>query len=303
MTASDARFGRVVAPRRGRPPKPLDPDASCAARLGAELQKSRLAQNLTLQALSDRIGYSLQHVSQVEHGRGTVNEAFLRACEAELDTQGALLRLLPDVILEHARVRSARAAARRSAGIHRKPEDHMDPISRRGLADAGAAAVLSLPGGPGAAGDVGPLLPEHSERLLAILGAHDAAHGPHQMLDIARRELRLIGARCTSPARPTSPTSSPGPARARRNGATRRARSASPRPACAHPARARTHARCAPYVPHTHMPSSATIRRLSDCSARPAGWPHSTAPRRHWQAARRSPSTSCRAGRHAAGPP
>jgi transcriptional regulator with XRE-family HTH domain len=193
MTASDARLGRVMAPRRGRPPKPLDPDASCAARLGAELQKSRLAQNLTLQALSDRIGYSLQHVSQVEHGRGTVNEAFLRACEAELDTHEALLRLLPDVILEHARVRSARTAARRSAGIHRKPEDHMDPISRRGLADAGAAAVLGLPGGPGAASDVDPLLPEHSERLLAILGAHDAAHGPHQMLDIARRELRLIG--------------------------------------------------------------------------------------------------------------
>jgi transcriptional regulator with XRE-family HTH domain len=149
---------------------------------------------LTLQALSDRIDYSPQHISQVEHGRGTVTEAFLRVCDAELGADGELLRLLPDVILEHAQVRSARVAARRSADIYSDEEDDVNPTNRRGLADAGATAVLGLgiTGVPLAAGEVDPMLPEHWECLLVIVGAHDAVHGPHQVLSSVRRELRLI---------------------------------------------------------------------------------------------------------------
>lgn len=186
--------GRSVAPRRGRPPKPLDPDASRAARLGAELRTLREAENLTLQALSDRIHYSPQHISQVEHGRGTVTEAFVNACDAELGADGALLRLLPDVLLEHARARSRRVAARRSADMPSDKEDDVDPTNRRGLVEAGAAAVLGLAiaGVPVAAGDVDPALPEHWECLLTILGTHDAVHGPHRVLSSVRHELRLI---------------------------------------------------------------------------------------------------------------
>jgi len=83
--------------RRGRPPAPLQPSASAAARLGAELRVHRQANDLTLAGLSARVGYSGQHISQVEHGRTTATEVFLRACEAELGAGGALMRLLPDV--------------------------------------------------------------------------------------------------------------------------------------------------------------------------------------------------------------
>lgn len=95
MTTSTGNRGRLVAPRRGRPPKPLDPDASRAARLGAELRTRREAQNLTLQALSDRIHYSPQHISQVEHGRAMVTEAFVQACDAGVGTDGTLMRCCP----------------------------------------------------------------------------------------------------------------------------------------------------------------------------------------------------------------
>jgi transcriptional regulator with XRE-family HTH domain len=162
--------------RRGRPPTPLDPSASCAARLGAELRARREAENLTLQALSERIDYSAQHISQVERGRAIVTESFVRACDTELGTDGALMRLLPDVILEHAKVRSARVAARHGADTHSE------------LNNEGRGVLVS----PTAAREIDPTLPDHWDGLLAIFGAHDAAHGAQQLLGTARRELRLI---------------------------------------------------------------------------------------------------------------
>jgi transcriptional regulator with XRE-family HTH domain len=181
--------------RRGRPPAPLQPSASAAARLGAELRTHRQTNELTLAGLAARVGYSGQHISQVEHGRATATEVFLQACDAELDTGGALIRLLPAVILEQARHRSARVAARRGANASDQ-EDEMDPSNRRDLALVGAAAALNLTvtASPATAGEVDPALVHHWERLLAIIGAHDAAHGPHAVLAIARSELHRISA-------------------------------------------------------------------------------------------------------------
>jgi len=181
-------------PRRGRPPKPLDPDASRAARLGAELRALRTAHRLTLEALSARIDYSSQHISEVERGRTTVTEAFVQACETELGADGALMRLLPDVILEAARRPSARVAARRGAAIHGDREDDAGPAERCGLAGTGGADALGrgVAAAPAAAREVNPELPGHWERLLAVIGTHDDAHGPQGVLGAARRELRLI---------------------------------------------------------------------------------------------------------------
>lgn len=58
----------------------------------------------------------------------------------------------------------------------------MDPTCRRGLV-IGMTAAESEADAP---------LPDHWDRLLAILGTHDAAHGPHQVFSLARREPRLI---------------------------------------------------------------------------------------------------------------
>jgi transcriptional regulator with XRE-family HTH domain len=164
--------------------------------LGAELRGLRAARGLTLAGLSVRVGYSGQYISQVEHGRTTASEAFVRACDVELGGGGGLVALLPAVILEQAQHRSARSAARRSTHINSTDrEDDVQPITRRGLAAAGAAGALSLgaTAAPDSARDVDPALPAHWERLLAIIGTHDAAHGPHDVLGAARRELRLIG--------------------------------------------------------------------------------------------------------------
>jgi len=165
------------------------------ARLGAELRGLRAGHGLTLAGLSVRVGYSVQYISQVEHSRSVPSETFVQACDAELGGDGALMRLLPAVILEQAQQRSARVAARRRADFNSSDwEDDVEPITRRGLAVAGAATALGLGAAdaPASARDVDPALPDHWEQLLAIIGTHDAAHGAHAVLGAARRELRLI---------------------------------------------------------------------------------------------------------------
>jgi transcriptional regulator with XRE-family HTH domain len=176
--------------RRGRPLAPLEPSASAAARLGAELRELRLQHELTLAGLAARVGYSLQYISQIEHGRTVASEVFVHSCETELRADGALTGLLPAAILEHARHRARRTAARRGAHVHDDNENTLDPITRR---DTGTAtARLLAAAAPTAAREVDPALPDHWEQLLAIVGTHDAAHGPHGVLDAVRRELRLI---------------------------------------------------------------------------------------------------------------
>jgi transcriptional regulator with XRE-family HTH domain len=162
--------------------------------LGAELRGLRTAHGLTLAALSVRVGYSAQYISQVEHGRTTPGEAFVHTCDAELGAEDALMRLLPAVIFEQVRHRCARVAARRGADIQGDQEADADLVTRRGLAEAGVAAVVGLgvAAVPASAREVDPALPGHWERLLAIIGTHDAAHGPHGVVGAACRELWLI---------------------------------------------------------------------------------------------------------------
>ena len=70
----------------------------------------------------------------------------------------------------------------------------MEPTDRRGLLGAaGAAAIgLSTAAAPTAAHAVDPELPAHYSALLSVLGRHDAAFGPHEVLAIVRRELGII---------------------------------------------------------------------------------------------------------------
>ena len=70
---------------RGRPPKPLDPDSTIAAWLGAELRAWRQKRGLTQQALGDRIAYTFQHVSEVERGKAAPTQPFIAACDRALD--------------------------------------------------------------------------------------------------------------------------------------------------------------------------------------------------------------------------
>jgi transcriptional regulator with XRE-family HTH domain len=123
---------------RGRPPKPVDPDASSLARLGAEIRASRLALDLTLHELSRRLGYSPQHISGVELGTTTVSRMFVEAVDRALDADGRILDLYPAAALEQQVERENRADARRRA----LPSED---VKRRAFLGLGLSVVLLGP--------------------------------------------------------------------------------------------------------------------------------------------------------------
>jgi len=94
----------MAEPRRGRPPT-VDPDASHAARLGAEIRARRTTKGLTLQQLVDLAGYTLQYLSEVERAKATPTVAFVAAVDRALDAHGALELLLPPVLQDRERQR------------------------------------------------------------------------------------------------------------------------------------------------------------------------------------------------------
>jgi len=185
--------------KRGRPPHPLNPDASPAARLGAEIRSRRLAQGLTLQALGKLTGYSSQHISAAERALDPISGWFVRVLDRELGADGALLDLLPAVVYGRAREREEREGARRvdvpplpCDATHPGGED-VDPINRRGLLGAGVGAALGLStDAPASARELDPEFVQHRTQLLNLLGRHAAAFGPHDVLAAVRREINSL---------------------------------------------------------------------------------------------------------------
>lgn len=116
-------------PRRGRPPRPVDPGASSAARLGAEIRSARQRRGLTQQQLARQIGFSTAHLSAVELAYASASEQFVVACEGALDAGGALLELLPAAVYERASKRSRNAARRRWGGELPMPRCSSAPAS------------------------------------------------------------------------------------------------------------------------------------------------------------------------------
>jgi transcriptional regulator with XRE-family HTH domain len=193
--------------RRGRPPNPLDPGASHAARLGAEIRARRTNAGLTLEALADRVGCSPQHISEVERAKTTPAVAFVTAVDRALEADGAIERLLPPVLQEREERRQERAEARRAdrdpsvpcdAATHSEvagDDEDVEPTDRRGLLGAAGAAALGLSTAvPVAAREVDPELPAHWTRLLTLLGRHAEMFGPRGVLDIIEREVQVITA-------------------------------------------------------------------------------------------------------------
>jgi transcriptional regulator with XRE-family HTH domain len=186
----------------GRPPDPLDADASSAAYLGAEIRERRQAHGLTLKELADRVGYSFQHVSEVERAKAVPSAPFVAACDRALGARGRLLDLMPAVVHERAVQRHERDAARRAGrsglrceATHSEGDEDVDPMNRRGMLGVGAAAALgglSAGSTPAMAREIDPELPAHWGRLLGVLRQHDAMHGPRDVLDTVQYELRLI---------------------------------------------------------------------------------------------------------------
>jgi transcriptional regulator with XRE-family HTH domain len=199
----------MAQPRRGRPPNPLNPDASHAAKLGAELRARRTDGGLTLEALADQIDFTPQYISEVERAKATPALAFVAAVDRALHADGALERLLPPVLQEREERRQQRAEARRrTAAQSSLPCDvahsevaggdkDVEPTDRRGLLGAAGAGALGLGVvcvAPAAASEVDPELPAHWTRLLNLLGCHDDAFGARAVRDAVRHELEIITA-------------------------------------------------------------------------------------------------------------
>jgi transcriptional regulator with XRE-family HTH domain len=203
-----------MAQPRGRPAQPLDPDASRAARLGAEIRARRQAQGLTLEALGELTGFSAQHISEAERAKAAVSSSFVAACDHALQASGWLLEQLPGVIYERAAQRDEREVARRLADGREVPagsrgrgipvplpwalqpqaREDVDPLSRRSLFGVGVGAALGLNAttAPAAAREIDPELASHWIRLLGLLSHHDAMFGSSSVRDAVRHELGLI---------------------------------------------------------------------------------------------------------------
>jgi transcriptional regulator with XRE-family HTH domain/tetratricopeptide (TPR) repeat protein len=186
---------------RGRPLTPLDPSASASALLGAKLRARRIDKGLTLKQLAALIGFSQQHISEVERAKSTPGQPFMEACDSALDANGALLELLPAVTEERRQRCEDRSTARRITvdpalryEAHSDAGEDVEPTNRRGLLGAGAAAAIGLgtAAAPAAAREVDPELPAHLAGLLRLLGRHDEMFGPRDVLSVVRRELRRI---------------------------------------------------------------------------------------------------------------
>ncbi len=136
---NSGRSQEMTQPRRGRPPHSPNPNASHAARLGADIRARRQARGLTLKALAKLIGFSSQHLSEVELAKGPVSGPFVAACDRALEAHGALLKLLPAVVCERAMQRHERSAARK----------------RPASIDSAKTLDLSTVAGASADGDVG----------------------------------------------------------------------------------------------------------------------------------------------------
>ena len=192
----------MAQPRRGRPPNPVDPEASHGARLGAEIRTRRIERWLTLAELGGLTGYTAQYVSEVERAKAAPALPFVAACDRALDAGGGIERLLPAAMQEREHKRQERAIARRArlgpplpCAHSEAGDEDVDPTNRRGLLGVGAAAALGAAGvvaAPAAARDIDPELPAHWERLLRLLGRHDMLCGPLDVLNSVRHEVNLI---------------------------------------------------------------------------------------------------------------
>lgn len=205
-------------PRRSS--KVIDPNASLAARLGFELRQRRREEGLTQRQLAALIGFSVQHISEVELADATMSPRFVAACDLALNARGGLLEFLPLVICERAlHLQRESLVRQRAEGALSDAEwealagtlelgryagqqylsaagARVD-LSRRNILEAGFGAVLGLGTplaitGPVSSGAVDPELVGHWTKLLELLDQHRAMFGPGELLGTVQHELGII---------------------------------------------------------------------------------------------------------------
>jgi len=163
------------------------------------------------------IGFSLQHLSEVERAKAPMSGRFVAACDLALEAGGSLLDMFEAVVCERAMQRQEQSVARqrsegeipdaeydaltsalrltRYAGQQHPSEAGEDvDLSRRSLLGAGVGAALGLDvtTASALARPLDPGLAEYWTTLLRVLARHDAMFGPHDALGTVRHSLDLI---------------------------------------------------------------------------------------------------------------
>lgn len=203
-------------PRRGRPPNALHPDDSSAARLGFMIRSRRDALGMTLESLARLIGFSPQHISEVERARAPASRPFVAACDRALAAHGELLDLHRAVVYEQAAERHDRSTARRRGSASPSSETTAGADDERAwrasarTADDLAVLVDSYRRAYAGTATVTDLLPGASGlmHVLIDLGRRDQWPGSHARLASLVGQsavlvglLHLMGPRNLGPAR------------------------------------------------------------------------------------------------------
>ncbi|MET8743566.1 helix-turn-helix transcriptional regulator [Streptomyces sp. NPDC004728] len=130
---------------------------------GEELRKRRLDAGLSLTALSAAVHYSKAQLSKVERGIKAPSRDLVRLCDAVLRADGALVALATEPATETPPVQTADGINEEEWTMQLSPDgpSWFQPVGRRQVVGAGAAALMRLPmGGPG------PLAPSAGEGML-----------------------------------------------------------------------------------------------------------------------------------------
>ncbi|WP_311923013.1 helix-turn-helix transcriptional regulator [Microbispora sp. H10836] len=113
---------------------------------GQELRRLRIASNLTLTDLANRVHYSKGQLSKVERGLKVPSRDLARLCDAALNAGGALVKLAPAMQTKVAEVRATEGADEEVwlMQLSADGQSWFQPMGRRQVLAAGVASIAGM---------------------------------------------------------------------------------------------------------------------------------------------------------------
>ncbi|MEU7941762.1 helix-turn-helix transcriptional regulator [Microbispora bryophytorum] len=113
---------------------------------GQELRRLRIASNLTLTDLANRVHYSKGQLSKVERGLKVPSRDLARLCDAALNAGGALVKLAPAMQTKVAEVRATEGADEEVwlMQLSADGQSWFQPMGRRQVLAAGIASIAGM---------------------------------------------------------------------------------------------------------------------------------------------------------------
>ncbi|MGA5131557.1 helix-turn-helix domain-containing protein [Streptomyces olivoreticuli] len=155
-------------------------------RFGPELRRMRLAVDMTLESLAQRVHFSKSHLSKVERGRQRPSPELVRLCDAALGASGALVSLAPRRAPVAPPTHTSNTTDDEVWSMRLSPDgaSWFQPLPRRDVVAGAAASVVRLGlGAPRPAEDLeGTTVLETYTSLFAQYRKLGQAAGPEVLL-------------------------------------------------------------------------------------------------------------------------